>query len=118
MNNLLPKALREAQERKIEFFMGEDCEWKLESKGPAKFIEEIVGCPVCVFANNGFGDYLFLKRKPHGSRYEEEVFEFFHEGPEIMAIRFRNGQICPLVDPESGKLKKVRFVERARVDDK
>jgi hypothetical protein len=175
--------------------MGEDCEWKLESKGPAKFIEEIVGCPVCVFANNGFGDYLFLKRKPHGSRYEEEVFEFFHEGPEIIrvtgdletllrlkessasadaypkafyetgelvqlgdrvqvkvwaefwkgwqegeveyvpgvskkklehehgglkwvAIRFRNGQICPLVDPESGKLKKVRFVERARVDDK
>ena len=195
MDNLLPKALREAQERKIEFFMGEDCEWKLESKESAKFIEEIVGCPVYVFANNGFGDYLFLKRKPDGSGYEEEVFEFFHEGPEIIqvtgdletllglkdrpasadaypkavyetgelvqlgdhvqvkvwaefwkgwqageveyvpgvskkklehehggmkwvAIRFRNGQICPLVDPESGKLKKVRFVERARVDDK
>lgn len=189
MDNLLPKPLREAQERGITFFMGEDCEWKLERKESAKFIEEIAGCPVCAFANNGFGDYLFLKQKHDGVGFDEEVFEFFHEGPEInpvaeglatllgledrppsadtypkavyesgevvqledrvrvkiwaelwkgwqdgvveyvpgvskrkpqhehgglkwVAIRFHNGQICPLVDPRSGKLRKVRFVGR------
>jgi hypothetical protein len=31
-----------------------------------------------------------------------------------VAIRFPNGEICPLVDPESGSLRKVRFVRRHR----
>lgn len=33
-------------------------------------------------------------------------------GLKWVAIRFGKGQICPLVDPETGKLKKVRFVGR------
>ena len=191
----LPKSLREAPEKGIKLFMGEHCEWKLERKESAKFIEEIVGCPVCVFANNGLGDYLFLKKKQVGDGFEEDVFEFFHEGPEInsitedletllglkdraasadrypravyetgepvelgdhvqikvwaefwkgwqdgeveyvpgvsnkklehehggmkwVAIRFQNGQICPLVDPENGKLRKVKFVGRGNPDDR
>lgn len=189
MNTLLPDVLRDAQQKGITFFVGEDYEWKLEPLKSAEFIETIVGCPVCVFANNGFGDYLFLKMKADGEGFDEAVFEFFHDGPEInpvvdglatllgledrppsadaypkaryengelvqledrvqiriwaefwkgwqdgvveyvpgisrrkpqhehgglkwVAIQFRNGQICPLVDPESGKLKKVRFVGR------
>jgi len=195
MNDLLPVSLREAQERGIELFMGENCEWKLERKESAKFIEKMVGCPVCIFANNGFGDYLFLKKKREGDGFDESVFEFFHEGPEInpvseglatllglkerppsadtypkavyetgewvqlgdhvqvkvwaefwkgwqdgvveyvpgvskkklqhehgglkwVAIKFRNGQICPLVSPASGKLKKVKFVGRGNLDGK
>jgi len=195
MNDLLPVSLREAQERGIELFMGENCEWKLERKESAKFIEKMVGCPVCIFANSGFGDYLFLKKKREGDGFDESVFEFFHEGPEInpvseglatllglkerppsadtypkavyetgewvqlgdhvqvkvwaefwkgwqdgvveyvpgvskkklqhehgglkwVAIKFRNGQICPLVSPESGKLKKVKFVGRGNSDGK
>lgn len=191
MNNFLPKALRDAREKGIGFFMGEDCEWKLECKESANFVEENVGGPVCVFANNGFGDYLFLKATPDGNGFGEEVFAYRHEGPEIeripedletllglkerpasadgypkavydtgewvepgdrvqvkvwaefwkgwqegvveyvpglskkklqheygglkwVAIRFRNGQICPLVDPKSGKLRKVKFVERGQ----
>ena len=86
MNDPLPESLREAQDRGIEFFMGEHCEWKLELKKSAKFIEEIVGCSVCTFANNGFGDYLFLKRKRDGAGFDEAVFEFFHEGPEINPV--------------------------------
>ena len=174
--------------------MSEQCEWKLEFTESAKFIEEIVGCAVCVFANNGFGDYLFLKKKLNGDGFEEEVFEFFHEGPEInavsedletllglkdrtastdsypkavyetgelvqvgdrvqvkvwaefwkgwqdgvveyvpgvskrkpqheygglkwAAIRFGTGQICPLVDPATGKLRKVRFIRRRNSDE-
>ena len=189
MIDLLPNSLREAQARNIEFFMSGDCEWKLEIKGSSKPIEDIVGSPVCVFANNGFGDYLFLKQKRDEDVFDENVFEFFHEGPEInpvteslatllgledrppsadaypkaiydsgefvelndrvqvkvwaefwkgwqdgvveyvpgiskakpqhehgglkwVAIRFRNGQICPLVDPKTGKLRKVRFAGR------
>lgn len=77
VDDQLPEALRKAQEKGIEYFMGENCEWKLEVKGSLKFIEEIVGCPVCVFANNGFGDHLFLKK--NGDRYDEQVFEFFHD---------------------------------------
>ncbi|HMP81113.1 MAG TPA: hypothetical protein PKA41_00220 [Verrucomicrobiota bacterium] len=189
MNLFLPKPLREALEKGVGFFMGEDCEWKFEQKESAEFIEKIVGCPVYAFANNGFGDYLFLKKRPDGDGFGEDVFEFFHEGPEIkritenletllglkdrpasvdvypkaiyetgelvqvgdrvqvkvwaefwkgwqdgqvdyvpgiskkklkheynglkwVAIRFRNGEICPVVDPKSGKLRKVRFVAR------
>ena len=195
MYNGLPKPLVEAQERGIEFFMGEDCEWKLEPEESATFVEEIVGCAVYVFANNGFADYLFLKKKPDGDGFEEQVFEFFHEGPEInrvsedletllglkerpasadaypkavyetgelvqvddrvqvkvwaefwkgwqngvveyvpwiskrktqheygglkgVAIKFWNGQICPLVDPTTGKLRKVKFIRRRNSDDR
>jgi len=179
----------------IEFFMGEDYEWKLECTESAKFIEAMVGCAVCVFANNGFGDYLFLKKKSDGDGFAEEVFEFFHEGPEInrlnedletllglkdrpastdaypkavyetgelvqvgdrvqvkvwaefwkgwqdgvvqyvpgiskrkpqheygglkwVAVQFQNGQIGSLVDPDTGKLRKVRFIRRRDADEK
>lgn len=185
----------EAQDRGIEFFMGENCEWKLEFKESAESVEKIVGCPVCIFAKNGFGDYLFLKKKSDGNEFEEVVFEYFHEestiyqmkedletllglkerpvsangypkalyetgelvqlgdnvqvkvwvefwkgwqdgevkyvpgiskkklqhehgGLKWVAIKFRNGEICPLVDPTTGKLSKVRFIRRGNSDDK
>ena len=175
--------------------MGEECEWKLELKGSVKRIEELVGCPVYAFANNGFGDHLFLKRRPDEGAFDQDVYEFFHEGPEVkrieehletllglkerpasadaypkavyetgelvqlgdkvqikvwaefwkgwqdgvveyvpgiskkkpqheynglkwVAIGFRNGQFGPLVDPKTGKLRKVRFVERGWANDK
>jgi hypothetical protein len=133
----------------------------------------------------------FLKKRLDGDEFEEEVFEFFHEGPEInrvtedletllglkdrpvsadgypkavyetgelvqladrvqvkvwaqfwkgwqdgvveyvpgiskrnpqheynglkwVAIRFRDGRISPVVDPKTGKLRKVRFVGRGK----
>jgi hypothetical protein len=123
MINLLPNSLQEAQNKGIEFFMGENCEWKLECKESAKFIEKIVGCPVFAFANNGFGDYLFLKRKQDGDveyvpGVSKKKLEHEHGGLKWVAIRFQNGQICPLVNPKSGKLKKVRFVGRGHTDDK
>ena len=173
--------------------MGETCEWKLELEGSPPFIADRTGGPVLVFANNGFGDYLFLEQTPDGQRFAEPVFEFLHEGPSIervtddletllglkdrpptadnypkavyatgeavqlgdrvqvkvwaqfwkgwqdgvvkyvpgiskkksqheygglnwVAIRFRDGEICPLVDPETGTLRKVRFVGRGESD--
>jgi hypothetical protein len=189
MNNLFPETLRDAQERGIEYFMGENCEWKFEIEKTPRLIEKIVECSVCVFANNGYGDYLFLMNKGGSERYSEEVYEYFHEGPEIIrvseclevilglkdrppsndeypkavyksgefvqvgdqvqvkvwaqfwkgwqegaveyvpgvskknlahehgglkwvAIKFRDGQICHLVDPVNGILRKVRFIAR------
>jgi hypothetical protein len=189
MNEHLPAALREAQAKGVDLFMGEACEWKLAPEVSAKFIEKIVGAPVFVFANNGFGDHLFLKKSPSSDGFDDAVFEFLHEGPEIVAvaerlevllglvarppsadaypkavyesgepvqledrvqlkvwaefwkgwqdgvvkyvpgiskkkprhefnglkwvaIKFGTGEICPLVDPETGKLRKVRFVRR------
>ena len=87
LNAQLPKPIREAQEQGIEFFMGENCEWKLQFEESPKHIEKIVGGPVCAFANNGFGDYLFLKTKPDGKGLDEDVFEFCHEGPEISPVK-------------------------------
>jgi hypothetical protein len=195
VNKHLPDSLLTAQEAGLEYFMGEACEWKLELKGSVKRIEELAGGPVYAFANNGFGDYLFLKWRPDGDDFDEDVYEFFHEGPEIkrieedletllglkerppsadaypkavyetgelvqlgdrvqikvwaefwkgwqdgvveyvpgiskkktqheynglkwVAIRFRSGQLGPLVDPKTGRLRKVRFVGRGRPNDK
>jgi hypothetical protein len=181
--------LTTARNQGIEYFLGETCQWKLESESSAPFIEKQTGGPVCIFANNGFGDYLFLKKKPDSDEIDETVYEFFHEGPEINAlpddletllglkdrppskddypkaiyetgepvalgdqvrfrswaafwkgwqegvvdyvpgvsnknlefehgglkwvsIRFDNGNIAPLVDPQTGVLKKIKFVTR------
>jgi len=41
-----------------------------------------------------------------------------HGGLKWVAIKFRHEQICPLVSPESGKLKKVKFVGRENSDGK
>ena len=193
MNVRLPDSLLKAQQAGIQYFSHEDYEWKLALNGPSKHIEEIAGGPVLVFANNGFGDHLFLKRRPDAEQFDQQVFEFLHEGPEIIplgeslevllglkerppssdsypkatyesgepvqlgdkvqvkvwaefwkgwqdgqvkyvpgisnrkpqhennglkwvAIRFRHGEICPLVDPKTGKLRKVRFVARGNTE--
>jgi hypothetical protein len=191
MPNHLPTSLQNAQKAGIEFFHWQACEWKLELKGSAKHIEDVVGGLVFVFANNGFGDHLFLKRRADSDEFEEIAYEFFHEGPEVkrveddletllglkerppsadaypravyetgepvqvgdkvqikvwaefwkgwqpgevmyvpgisrkkpkyefnglkwVAIKFCNGELGPLVDPKTGKLRKVRFIERSR----
>lgn len=87
MNTHLPESLLNAQKGGVEYFMGEACEWKLELKGSIKWIEELVGCPVYAFANNGFGDHLFLKGRPDGGGFDQDVYEFFHEGPEVKRIQ-------------------------------
>lgn len=48
----------------------------------------------------------------------KKKIEHEYGGLKWVAIRFRNGQICPLVDPESGKLRKVKFVGRGCVSGK
>ena len=85
MNIELPKALAEAKARKIEFFMGEACEWKFDIEEHPTFIENLIGTKAIIFANNGYGDYLFLKVDKNRIA-EETIFEFFHEGPEINEI--------------------------------
>jgi hypothetical protein len=37
-----------------------------------------------------------------------------YNGLKWVAIKFRNGELGPLVDPKTGKLRKVRFLERGR----
>ncbi len=71
MNNNLPEALLKAQKKGIAFFMSQEYEWKLELEGSAMFLEDIVGCPVLIFANNGYGDNLFLKKKPDGKEHKD-----------------------------------------------
>ena len=70
-------------ENKKEFFWGEDgAEWKLRIETEVNFIEKVVGSPVLVFANNGYGDYLFLRRT-ESTDPDNKVFVFFHEAQEI-----------------------------------
>ncbi len=82
----LPLPLTTARNQGIEYFMGETCQWKLEIESPAPFIEKLTGGPVCIIADNGFGDHLFLKKKPGSDEFDETVYEFFHEGPEINTL--------------------------------
>jgi len=79
----LPNPIRDAIENKKEFFWGEDgAEWKLKIEANASFVEKIAGCQVLIFANNGYGDYLFL-RKQADSIKDKTVFIFYHETQEI-----------------------------------
>lgn len=79
----LPKPIQDAIESKKEFFWGEDgAEWKLKVETDASFVEKIVGCQVLIFANNGYGDYLFL-HKESDSIQDDKVFAFYHETKEV-----------------------------------
>jgi hypothetical protein len=82
----IPNSIQRALQTEREFFWGPDgAEWKLELQQDGEFIEKHVGIPVLIFANNGYGDYLFLK-KGQTEAFDETVFEFFHEGPLIEAV--------------------------------
>ena len=186
---ILPKALQEALNRGVDLFIGEHCEWKLDLSEQPSHVEAFVGASVLVFAENGCGDFLFLKMDETGVPDGKTIYEYLHEGPEIdevdddlgmllglkerppskdkypvaiyesgekvmindriqikvwvefwkgwqngtvtyvpgiskkkskyeyndckwVAIKFEGGEICPLVDPITGILKKVRFVGR------
>jgi hypothetical protein len=84
--NAIPQPIQLALQRNEEFFWAPDgAEWKLEVRQDASFIEKHVGIPVLIFADNGYGDYLFLK-KVQSEEFDETVFEYFHEGPLIETI--------------------------------
>jgi hypothetical protein len=183
----LPDTIQQALRAKIDLFMGDCCEWKFDLTEQPDYVAALAKGSILVFANNGFGDYLFLKAD--GDRYGSMIYEYFHEGPEIIqiddeidlllglrerpfsnddyplptyesgervhlddlvkikiwvqfwkgrqdgrityvpgvsakklkyeygglkwvAVRFKDGEICPLVDPKTGFLKKVRFISR------
>jgi hypothetical protein len=84
MKENIPEPIRKAMERK-EFFWGPDGgEWNLEIKSDTRDIEKIAGVSVLVFANNGYGDYMFVKQEQGG--FGEQAFLFLHEGPEVETL--------------------------------
>ena len=83
----IPKPLTAAQEKGIEYFDDDEHEWKLDLNQSSKHIEKVVGTPVLVFAKNGYGDHLFLKKSSDSTGYTEEVFKFLHEGPELEQVK-------------------------------
>ncbi|MEO0795087.1 MAG: hypothetical protein AAFX93_07995 [Verrucomicrobiota bacterium] len=85
MSAPLPAPLAQALDEDLDFFTGEHCEWKLEIEDSADYIEKETGCRVLVFANNGFGDSLFLKIDDAGLA-NEGIFEFNHEGSEVLVV--------------------------------
>ena len=85
MKPAYPPQITKALESGVNLFMGDSFEWKLEVEEDARFIEEYTGTPVLAFANNGCGDYLFLKNS--GSKYETIVLIYLHEGPEIEEVQ-------------------------------
>lgn len=78
------KTLQQAIENKVSFFAGENCEWKLELAESDEVIIKLAGAPIIVFANNGYGDYLFLKENQ--GKYEDCVYEYFHEEQKIYVV--------------------------------
>jgi len=84
MKENIPEPIRKAMERK-EFFWGPDGgEWKLEIKSDTRIIEKIAGVPVLVFADNGYGDYMFVKQEQ--GDFGGKAFLFLHEGQEVETL--------------------------------
>lgn len=86
MNTKLPKPLQQAKQNNIDFFLKDGYEWKFEIEENVEHVEEFVGESILIFANNGFGDYLFLKANKDNGSYDTTAFEYFHETPEINEI--------------------------------
>jgi hypothetical protein len=85
MQSQLPEPIKSSIESGSEFFRGEDgAEWMLQIASENSHIEKLSGSPVVVFANNGYGDYLFIK-KHHDTTQDDMVFLYFHETQEIEA---------------------------------
>lgn len=82
----LPPAIQKALDHKIEFFTDIHCEWKLEITLQNEYIKEVVGSEIVVIANNGYGDYLFLKTDSHELAPKLPLYKFWHEGPEIEQV--------------------------------
>ena len=68
----------------IEFILTDEFEWKLELEED-HHVEKAAGCKILIFANNGFGDYLFLRVGADG-HVEDSVYMYRHEGPVIEAL--------------------------------
>ncbi|WP_028582080.1 hypothetical protein [Desulfogranum japonicum] len=64
-------------------FWGEDgAEWRILTPTNDGSIADVFCGPVVVFAENGYGDYLFLKALPKGT-VDETVYVYFHETQDI-----------------------------------
>lgn len=85
MQTQLPEPIKSAIEGGREFFWGEDgAEWKLHIESESSLIEKLRGSPVLIFANNGYGDYLFIE-KHQIATHDITVFVYFHETQEVAA---------------------------------
>ena len=82
----LPEPIERALASGPSFLRYRDQEWKVEVEGRDALIERYTGRPVCVFANNGYGDQLFLMEDEEGAGLAHQAYEFFHEGHEIIAL--------------------------------
>ena len=104
-----PKLILEAQKKGIEYFMSDDCEWKLDVTGQNKYVEETVGHHVLTFADNGYGDYLFLKVG------DDAVYEFCHEGPEVVVLNEPLSTLLGLEERLPSKGPMPRYVDGQEV---
>ena len=52
--------IQRALAKEIEYFRSEDHEWQLKLEEDAA-VQKLVDEPILIFANNGYGDFLFLK---------------------------------------------------------
>jgi len=76
----IPIEIKKQLTSKKLFFDYNGNEWKLEIEKDNAFLENIIEKNVLIFANDGFGNYLFLKEN------SKQVYEFFHETSEIFEV--------------------------------
>lgn len=82
----IPVEIEKASKNGVRYFNCRECEWELKVEGRDKHIKKHTGFPIYVFANNGYGDSLFLKYFEDEERSEGVAYEFFHEGSEIAVV--------------------------------
>ena len=76
----IPECIKSQLKSKKFFFDYNGDEWKLEIEEDSSFLKGKISGDYLVFANNGYGDYLFIKK---GS---PKIYEFFHETAEIFEV--------------------------------
>jgi hypothetical protein len=93
----IPGPLRRFIDRGDSVFRCEDGDWDVEIEHPPpKFLLDVLPDDAVIIANNGCGDYLFLRNEGDSTASTYPVFVFWHEGAQIEEF---SNNLTELTDP-------------------
>ena len=76
----IPECLKQQISNEHFYFDYNGYEWKIEIRRNPDFLKHIVKTPIILFADDGYGNYLFIKDK------DTKVYEYFHETSEMLTV--------------------------------
>lgn len=93
--DLLPERLKHLALDEASTINTEHGEWLVQVERPPKEIERFLPPGAVLIANNGYGDYLFLKRTSGaGAALSPVPHVYWHEGPQIEILSHDIGLVA------------------------